>query len=232
MATTDTAFILIKTLSVLMHGRQAPLQEQTVIEAGAEPGPPSSSTDGIALAGAIVALVGCRLRKNAATQETRVVVESADDGATYTIKLGAKTFAYAAAGGDDAAAILAGLQAVVDADADFTAVVDGTDLVITRDASERYDVEVSATATGELSETHEGSEAVLRFWGLPADPVAGDGAWYRLPVEGRGSTQGAIAVSGNWLERVGVAGFERLFVEVVSCDGPCTPLVGPGEMET
>jgi len=229
---TTIGFETLKEISILMHGRKSPLVEQAAVSPGAEPGPPSLVGDGVALSGAIVAWVGLRLRENAATQKTVITLDTADDSSTYTVRLGGETYTYAASGGDAAADILEGLRAAIAASSVYTVSVDGNTLIINGVKAPAYAVTVSATATGELSEIHEGDSATLRFWGLPADPVFDDAAWFRLPVEGRTNPNALVWALNNWLERISVAGLARLFIEVVETNGAATPLIGPAELES
>jgi len=213
-------FELIKELAVLTQGRAPVLSEQSQVNTGALPGPPSAVDAGVALNGAIVAMVLARLRSDAATQLTTVEVTTVDDTATYTVTLGAMAFAYVAQAGDLAADILAGLQALIDAHADYTAVVSGTSLIIKGVGSGSYAVTVAATGTGALSETHDGSSVTVRIWGLPTGTLT----WHGLSV-----APGTL--TNNWAERLQVAGFDRLFLEVTATNGTVTPLIGPCGLE-
>lgn len=213
-------FELIKELAVLTQGRAPVLSEQAQVNAGALPRPPSAVDAGVALNGAIVALVLARLRSDASTQLTTVEVATVDDTATYSVTIGGVEFTYAAQAGDLAADIIAGLQALIDASPNYTAVIAGSELLIRGVAATKYTVAVAATGTGALSATHDASSIKVRFWGLPT----GSTTWHAFPLD-------PGALTNNWVERLQVAGFERLFVEVTATDGTVTPLVGPCGLE-
>lgn len=213
-------FELIKELAVLTQGRAPVLTAQAQVNTGALPGPPSAVDAGVALNGAIVALVLARLRIDASTQLTTVAVTTVDDTATYTVTLGGVAFAYVAQAGDLEADILAGLQAVIDASPNYTAVVSGSTILINGVAAPTYTVAVGATGTGALAETHDGSSVTVKFWALPT----GETTWHAIPLD-------PGTLTNNWAERLQVAGFDRLYIEVTATDGTVTPLVGPCGLE-
>lgn len=118
-----------------------------------------------------------------------VNVTAVDDTADYTVNLEGNDFTYSAQGGDGVPQILAGLQALVDANAAYNAEVTGTDLWCRRDdRANLSSTAVSATGTGSLSKTDDkGYETV----GLESEDTG--------PIEaGAGSITEIVDAVAGW----------------------------------
>jgi hypothetical protein len=231
MATTE----LINTLAVLSQGRDILPAAQTEITPLTLPGPPTLLTDGIALGNTIVAWILVRLRADVSKQATVVKVVSVADSETYEVKLDDGT-------GVESHPINSGVSAtkttILQALADsinispgstlYTASLDAAPadpvLTIKHVAVPSYTAVKNVTGAADMSVDPEAQSVTFRVWALPKVETS----WYRLPIEGRpdpGSDK--IVVANNYMERLVVAGLQRLFVEVVNTDGTVTPVIAP-----
>lgn len=219
MAIEDT----IQALAVLSQGRAPSFTAQSEVDVGSLNGPPPLTTSGVPLTlaadgPAVVALAVARLREKAHTRKVIVSVETSDATALYTVTLAGVDYDYQAVGGDVEADILDGIQAIVDA-GPYTAAVVGTTVEIIGDTTDSYSAVVSATATGELSIVREASRVALRVWLRRADS----------PYDWHACDE--VETTTNWVERYVVAGFDRMWVEIVETNGTVTPAIGPCDLE-
>lgn len=212
---------LIAQLAVLSQGRE-PLFAESIVDASTLPDPPSSATDGVALSGETVALVGVRLRADAASQRATVVVDTVDDTTVYTVTLDGTPYVYAAMGGDLAPEIVAGLRDAINVGVDFVATVDGESLVIQAVDVANFTVALSTVGgSGALSYTQDATTATFEVWALPT----GETSWFKL------RNLSGIAATENTLERIVCAGLSRLFVRITATDGNVYAMSGPCGLE-
>jgi hypothetical protein len=223
------SFTLLKELSILSQGRNPIFTELTSVDEGSEPGPPATLTEGVATDGAIITLVGVKLRQNVQVQRAVVTVDVVDVTSTYRVTLNGTDFDYVAGGGDTEIDILNGLQTVIDADADFSAqvYVTGLELWVDGTGVTVYTTTVTVIGgTGVLLFYQDAHVAQWRLWGIPQDQTY----WVAMPL-----LQGNVFTrtnAENVLERVISAGFDRIYVEVLrSVEGRTTPIVAPCELE-
>ena len=119
-----TVFSDLADLAVLNAGRNPQWTDQPAVSA--PNGPPTLPTDGIALNGAIVALVGVVFGDPTVHY---IDVDVFDATTTYTVTIDATP--YDVTGEADAPATLAALALLVDADPSATATVEAGRLVVT-----------------------------------------------------------------------------------------------------
>jgi len=171
-------------------------------------GPPSSPSDGIATQNAVVALLGVGMRTGQPTRHY-VTIETFDGAADYTVTVGATAFTENA--DNTAEMTLDVLASVINASgAPATAtMVDGRLVLDTEET-----VAVSATGTGVMAILGDATAVDLVVWLLSG------GEW-------ESPTNGAMSIGRNLGERSIVAGYERVYIEVVATDGEVTPRVGP-----
>jgi len=165
-------------------------------------GPPSSPSDGIATQNAVVALLGVDM----AARSTYIEITTWDPSGSYVVSIGMSGPMVAAQSDEDATLIE--IASRLGSEAEFV----GGRLVITTD---EY-VSVSTMGTGVLEKVDGDATAVdLVIW-----LQSGDGMW-------GAPTNGALSLERNLHERAIVAGYERVYIEVVATDGEVTPRVGP-----
>lgn len=204
-----TVFSNLADLAVLNAGRNPKWTAQPTVSA--PNGQPTLATDGVALQGAIVAMVGCNLHAG----EWLVDVDAWDASVEYDVFLDSEEYiwdAYNDASLTETLQILAGL--INAGEGPGTARVDGdllwvkTTKTVTAGGSGGavVDVTAGATAVDLVIWLYSGGE-----WGAPAD--------------------GVLSITRNLIERAEVAGAERAYIEIVSTDGMCTPRIGPCGLE-
>src|SRR5690554_36099 len=199
---------LIKELGVLSQGRNPVWTAQPTISA--PNGAPSLPTDGVALNGAVVALVGVDFGDPAVHA---IKVGVFDAATTYTVTIDATP--YDVTGEADAPATLGALALLVDADPSATATVEAGRLVVTSAEAVASSV---ATGTGTIAQADAATAVDIVIW------LYSGGAW-------GAPTNSEISITRNLLERAEVGGAERAYIEIVATDGECTPRIGPCGLE-
>lgn len=211
---------LVAQLAVLSQGREPTFTDQAAINASL-PDPPSSAADGVAIDGETIAVLGVRLRQDAASQRAEVVVDTVDDTATYEVILNGTNYTYAASPGDLETEIVEGLRDDINGGVGFTASVDGTTLIVQGDDADNYTVGVTASGTGALSYTLEATDVTFAVWALPV----GLSSWHLV------RSLDAVNATVNTIERIVCAGLSRVFVQITDTDGVVVPFVGPCALE-
>jgi len=205
------SYDLIKELSVLSQGREPQWVAQAPVFA--PNGPPSSDSDGIATQNAVVALLGVGMRTGQPTRHY-ITIDTFDGAADYTVTVSGDPITEAA--GTTAESTLDTLASTINASgAPATAtMVDGRLVLDTEEP-----VAVSATLTGVMAMIGDATAVDLVVW------TYSGGEW-ESPING------AISIERNLGERSIVAGYERVYIEILATNGACTPRVGPCLEET
>lgn len=194
----------LNELALLNSGRNPQWTAQPTVSA--PNGPPTSPADGVALQGAVVALLGVDFGDPTVHYIDLGVFDATT---TYTVTIDATP--HDVTGEADAPATLAMLALLIDADPNATASVEGGRLVVTSAETVASSV---ATGTGTLTQTDGAAAVDVVIW------LQSGGKW-------GAPTNGNLSLERSLIERAMVAGCERAYVEVVSTDGVCTPRVGP-----
>jgi len=206
---------------------------------------PEDDGYGVHLEDANVALLHVQTREVARYRTTYPFVHTVDDTADYTATLDGTSSTYSAVGGDGQGDIAQGLATAVDGTAVNNGTVtaspvdrndDGTDdaVVIKGDQWQDYNLTVSTTNNGILVPLGDPLTYDFRVWLLPRDPRD------QIPEAWVQANQGQVS-GVDWrgyTERLDIAGYRRLHVEVTDQSGvndqvPARPYiyVGPGVEE-
>lgn len=201
-------------LAALNAARNPKLQYQSAVEA-AEDAPANSDT-GTEVEGALYALFQVLVRRDSSTKTCKVQVDTLDNSQTWTVTLAGTDFDFVSDADTTAAEVLNGLQALIDADAAYSAEVNVAEdeLTITGADDDDYTIAVSVTGgTGVL--TTDGSDAssvTIRGWYKPVGASEATDPW--LDMEGREEI-----VSRNTGFRLDVSGMAEILGQVVATDG-------------
>jgi hypothetical protein len=222
------AFEDANELGILQVGRLPSWRQQ----AGAT-GAPGDSNDGVYLDNAVVALFDVALRANPSFREANVTIATLDLTATYTITIDGNAAAYdaAAAGAADAADVIQGISDAINAAPAVSAIVtsiaqdldgdgDVDNVRIRGDAEADYSITVAATGSGDLDCEADASSCELRLFATMR------GSKYDSSHEDPSATGWRLINAATYtvdyrgiVERIVVAGLNRLYVEVDSVAG-------------
>lgn len=203
-----TIFSNLADLAVLNAGRNPQWTAQPTVTA--PNGPPVSATDGVALNGAIVALVGV-----VCGGPTVHIIEIGAFDATTTYTVTVDGTPHSAYGEADAPDALMTLSLLVNSNPSATATVESGRLIVT--STEAVVSSVSA-GTGTIVQTGAAAAVDIVIW------LYSGGVW-------GAPTNGAISITRNLIERAEVAGAERAYIEIVATNVECTPRIGPCGLE-
>jgi hypothetical protein len=213
------SFDQLNELAVYSQGRRPAFTEQSLT---APNNPPVAATEGVVLSDAVVAILRLVLRNNPAAWTLRSTLVDYNAGDLYKVTADDCDFVYQSVGVDSVEDTLAALSLLIGADDRFTAAVrydtDGTTalgLTISSALERGAPFEYSFDTDGAATMTWLPEPTFLRFrvWGLPY----GESTWQELDVAPAESIH--RTVENNWSERLVVAGFSRLYVEVTETDG-------------
>lgn len=230
---SEIGYDLVKLLAVLAQGRSPILVPQSWVY-GVANGPPVGLNDGVDVDGALLAKVGVRLRRSADKWRSYYRVDTATEAGEYGFLMLVNNVRVTAGVGETPATIIAALKAAADADLAFgptwggeATIVDGhTDVLEIAWPVEGYLVGQKYDDSGDgeagASIISEATSAVWRLWGLPL----GIDQWVLMRDFG-----GRRATQAFELEDIPVAGWRRLYVEILGADGICLPLVGPARSD-
>lgn len=191
-----TGYELIRQLSVLNSGRNPRWSAQPATSTPTAP--PTTPSDGVALQGAVVALLAVDL-----PTDHHYITLVYDAGTTYTVTIDGTP--HAALADTDAPTTLAAL-----ATATGGVVLDGELVIITDKA---VSVSVSGGA-GTITLTDAATEVDFQVWLYSDGWAAAHGGLFE-------------GVEASWTERIECAGYSRAYIEVIATDGRVVPRVGP-----
>ena len=185
--------------------------------------------EGADVSGAIKAMVRVRLRADPRWRRSIFWVSTHVAGETYTVTLDGTPFATVVSGVTEAEA-LQECADTINADPDWAASVDtmeipgvgSVDVLIVRPTGDdtNYTIGLSATGGAVLASTQEAAEVDFELWAIQRG-ASQINAWDRV-------NGGAIAgLEYNWIERVDVAGLDRLCVRFVATDGLVSAQISP-----
>lgn len=187
-----------------------------------EPGAPTTAGDGVALNGAVVALVAVRPRATSAYRSFTYEVTAYDAATTYEIGIpsGPTTVSTSAAG--SAALTAAALKTAIEGNgtlnALWTVTVDGATLTIVGKASDDYAISAGVSSgTGTIEVIADASSAKARIWlSEGGDPSTRNTAAWDPPETQPFAT--AVDCYGS-TERVDVAGHTQVYVQLYDLAG-------------
>lgn len=166
--------------------------------ADAPTGRPTTGGDGIALDGAIVALLAVDL-----PTDHHYITLTWDAGTTYTVTIDGTP--HAAPADTDAPTTLAAL-----ATATGGSIIDSELVIVTNDP---VSVGVSGGA-GTIAMVEAATEVDFQVWLYSDGWAAAHGGLFE-------------GVATSWTERIECAGYSRAYIEVIATDGRVLPRVGP-----
>lgn len=222
----EVGFELLKELGVLNVGRNPVVTEQDPLESGGSDDPPSGDV-GVAMSDAVICYWGVEIERNARFQITGATVTAVDDTATYTVTINGTASNYAAVGGDGVAEILAGLSAQIVLDGEPVVPSIGTEgntptLLVTSNTTATFTLTVGATGAGAMASSFDATTVAFEIWGR----LKTRSAWCLFP-------QGTFtAQTDNVCDRMGIAGYDRIFIRMTSTDGHVQPWLAPAELES
>ena len=221
----EIGFELLKELGVLNVGRNPVVTEQSPLESGASSEAPSGDV-GVDMTNSVICYYGLELRRDARFQVTGVTVTAVDVTATYTVTVNGTASNYAAGAGDDETAILNGLALQIIADGEpvtpSVTTEGGTPtLLVQSNTTATFTLTVGATGAGALADSFDATTVDFQVWGR----LKTRSAWCLLP---QGTFTGQTT---NVCDRMGVAGFDRVFIRVTATDGHVQPFLAPAELE-
>jgi len=194
----------LNELAIYSAGRNPKWSKQPSVDA--PNGPPTSPSDGVALQGAVVALIGCDMRTGLVSR-AYVTIDGWDATADYTVTIDGTPYTVTAEA--DEPTTLVALKGAIGS----AVIIDGR-LVVTTENT----VAVSATGTGTMAQVGDATAVDVVVWGYSG------GIW-------RAPTNAALSLERSLGERALLAGYERAYIEVVATDGVCTPDIGPCGLE-
>jgi hypothetical protein len=221
----EVGFELLKELGVLNVGRNPVVSEQLPLESGASSDAPSGDV-GINMTDSVICYYGVELQRDARFQTTGVTVVVIDTTATYTVTINGTPSNYPANLGDGITEILNGLAAQIALSGEpvsTSIVTEGNlpTLLVTSTTGATFTLTVGATGTGVLADSFDATTVDFQVWGR----LKTRSAWCLLP-EGTFTGQ-----TTNVCDRMGVAGFDRIFIRVTATDGHVQPFLAPAELE-
>lgn len=191
------------------------IQNAAITAAAACPVPEVASA--VSAEDAVLARPYLQLRANGVSQVADVEVSAVDTGATYTVTINGTGYDYAATGGDDAAAIAAGLVSALAAASAIVTVTDNLDgtFDIAGATTNAYTIAVSATGSGDLDINAEPSTATFSFWFRDENVPDGYDTWRQYQFADGTYTR---TVANNWSENVACNAMEDMYLYVESHD--------------
>jgi len=215
-------------LMVLAQGRHPEWVEQSTINIGGEPGPPSGGSAGVSLGVtpdgyyAVVTLLRVQLRRVPSVRRTDIEIGTFDAATTYTVTVNGND--YTSDGEADEAAAYDELKTNIDGGSEpGMTVTDGTTYL--RLEADDYTCSVSAAGgTGTISITDvEASEVTFSVHLYPVDQT-------ELTDDDQWDESGGLefTITKNWQDRAITSGNSRAFIEIKSTNGNnVVPAVGP-----
>lgn len=231
MTTGDVGYAELKEKTMRELGRTPRFTAQDWVWDDRYASAPSSSDDGVDTEGAARARVGVVLRKTPGRQRAVVRVDTAQGADTLGIKIGSTT-PDTVTGQTSSTAAVTALKAAIDADADFNAgSLNGTSevpdtqtdaLLIEVDGLQAITVGTGVQGQPRVACVAEAQWCLWRPWGR----VRGTSFW--MPIgEARYTTDDV----GVYELGEAAAGYDRLAVEIISCDGACYGWVAAGDRD-
>lgn len=175
---------------------------------------PSSAGAGVDLVNSVQALVSVEMRAAAHRRRSVISVTTLDLTATYTVTINV-TGCAAAGPFADLDALLTALALAINTalNPTYTATADLTANTITViGPNEDYTITMSATGTGVLAIEADPTTATMRIWAKCRSSSA-PSTWLLI------ADQEFALTSAGWLDRLDVAGLDRIYVEVADVDG-------------
>ena len=221
----EVGFELLKELGVLNVGRNPVVTEQDPLESGGSDDPPSGGL-GVSMADAVICYWGVEIERNARFQVTGVWIKVVDVTATYTVTINGTASNYAAVVGDDETAILNGLALQIIADGEPVTTSMTTEgvtptMLVTSNTTATFTLTVAATGAGKIRSSFDATTVAFEIWGR----LKTRSAWCLFP-EGTFTAQ-----TDNVCDRMGVAGYDRIFIRMTATDGHVQPWLAPAELE-
>lgn len=222
----DIGFELLKELGVLNVGRNPVVTEQPPLESGGSDASPSGDV-GVDMTDSVICYWGVELERDARFQITGATVTAVDVTATYTVTINGTPSNYAAGAGDDETAILNGLALQIIADGEpvtpSVTTEGGTPtLLVQSNTTATFTLTVGATGAGAMSDSFNATTVAFEIWGR----LKTRSAWCLFP-------QGTFtAQTDNVCDRMGIAGYDRIFIRMTSTDGHVQPWLAPAELES
>lgn len=214
----------INNLAILSQGRNPEFTEQAV-----SLDPPGSASAGVDLKNAVLAIVSVELREDPSVWAWRVRVGSFDTSSTHSWIVGGREFEVPNTLGKSKEDFLTqDLAPAIGADSRFSASYDSTNDYLVVTASDPFTLLPSSDGTDTFLNVVEPTWARFAIWAR----LKNTAHWSRVMIEGDVTRDQSIDgkyIENNWTDRLAIAGYDRLYVQVEDRDysnmtiriGPC-----------